>query len=55
MGAQVLVEENSFTGVERAVVTNLDSDLEGYANERDNIFSSSTTQITKKVGRPPFP
>ena len=55
MGAQVLVENSSFTGVERAVVTNLDSDLEGYANERDNIFSSSTTQITKKVGHPPFP
>jgi len=48
MGAQVLVEENSFTGVERAVVTNLDSDLEGYANERNNIYTSSTTQITKK-------
>ncbi|OSS45165.1 hypothetical protein B5807_09140 [Epicoccum nigrum] len=48
MGAQVVVEENSFTGVERAVVTNLDSDLEGYANERNNIYTSSTTQITKK-------
>jgi hypothetical protein len=55
MGAQVLVENNSFTGVERAVVTNLDSDEEGYANERNNVFSSSTTQITKKVGRLTFP
>ena len=55
MGAQVLVENNSFTGVERAVVTNLDSDEEGYANERNNVFSSSTTQITKKVGRLIFP
>lgn len=49
MGAQVLVENTSFTGVERAIVTNLDSDEEGFANERNNLFTSSTTQITKKV------
>jgi hypothetical protein len=48
MGAQVLVENTSFTGVERAIVTNLDSDEEGFANERNNLFTSSTTQITKK-------
>ena len=48
MGAQVLVENNSFTGVDNAIVTNLDSDEEGFANERNNIFTSSTTQITKK-------
>lgn len=49
MGANVLVENNSFTGVDKAIVTNLDSDEEGFANERNNIFTSSTTQITKKV------
>jgi pectate lyase len=48
MGAQVLVEANSFTDVDRAVVTNLDSDLEGFAVEKDNIFTNSTTQITQK-------
>ena len=48
MGAQVLVESNSFTGVQRAVVTNLDSDLEGFATERNNIFTNSATQITQK-------
>ncbi|KAF1362732.1 pectin lyase-like protein [Lizonia empirigonia] len=50
MGAQVLVENNSFTSVDKAIVTNLDSAEEGYANERNNIFTSSPTQITKKKG-----
>jgi pectate lyase len=48
MGAQVLVEANHFTDVDRAVVTNLDSDEEGFATERDNVFVNSSTQITKK-------
>ncbi|RYN48646.1 hypothetical protein AA0114_g6932 [Alternaria tenuissima] len=48
MGAQVLVEANSFTGVDKAVVTNLDSDEEGFAVEKDNIFTNSPTQITQK-------
>ncbi|KAF1928115.1 polysaccharide lyase family 1 protein [Didymella exigua CBS 183.55] len=47
MGAQVLVENTSFTGVTRAIVTNLDSKVEGFANERNNLFTSSTTQITQ--------
>lgn len=47
MGAQVLVEENSFTNVAKSVVTNLDSDEEGFATERNNIFNNSPTQITK--------
>ncbi|KAF1938227.1 pectin lyase-like protein [Clathrospora elynae] len=48
MGAQVLVESNSFTNVAKAVVTNLDSDEEGFAVEKNNIFTSSPTQITKQ-------
>ncbi|KNG51587.1 polysaccharide lyase family 1 protein [Stemphylium lycopersici] len=48
MGAQVLVEANSFTNVDRAVVTNLDSDEEGFAVEKDNLFTNSPTQITQQ-------
>ena len=47
MGAQVLVEQNSFTNVDKAVVTNLDSKEEGFAVETGNIFTNSPTQITK--------
>ncbi|KAF3933720.1 hypothetical protein ABW19_dt0204117 [Dactylella cylindrospora] len=55
MGAQVLVEQNSFTNVQLAIVTDLDSDEDGYAVERNNIFVSSTTRITQ-VGSlsPPY-
>jgi len=52
MGAQVLVENTSFTGVDKAIVTNLDSKEQGFANERNNVFTSSTTQITQKVRSP---
>jgi pectate lyase len=48
MGAQVFVEQNSFTNVAKAVVTNLDSKEEGYATEEGNVFVNSPTQITKK-------
>jgi len=47
MGAQVFVENNSFTNVDKAIVTNLDSDTEGFANQAGNLFVSSPTQITK--------
>lgn len=47
MGAQVFVEQNSFTNVEKAIVTNLDSKEEGFASESGNIFTNSPTQITK--------
>lgn len=47
MGAQVFVENNSFTSVEKAIVTNLDSDVEGSANQAGNLFVGSPTQITK--------
>ncbi|KAF2844650.1 polysaccharide lyase family 1 protein [Plenodomus tracheiphilus IPT5] len=48
MGAQVLVEQNSFTNVDLAIVTNRDSKEEGFATESGNVFNNSTTQITKK-------
>ncbi|KAF2839475.1 polysaccharide lyase family 1 protein [Patellaria atrata CBS 101060] len=47
MGAQVLVEDTSFTNVQLAIVTNLDSDEEGFANNRNNLFTNSPTRITK--------
>ncbi|KAH7320752.1 pectin lyase fold/virulence factor [Stachybotrys elegans] len=47
MGAQVLVEQTSFSGVRRAIVTNLDSDEAGFAVERDNVFSNSDIDITQ--------
>jgi pectate lyase len=47
MGAQVFVEQNSFTNVARAVVTNLDSKEDGFALEEGNVYMNSTTQITK--------
>ncbi|KAI8942350.1 hypothetical protein NX059_000426 [Plenodomus lindquistii] len=48
MGAQVLVEQNSFTDVALSIVTNRDSDEEGFATESGNLFTNSPTQITKK-------
>jgi pectate lyase len=47
MGAQVLVEQSSFSGVALAIVTDLDSDTDGYAVQRNNIFTSSPTEITQ--------
>jgi len=54
MGAKCLVEGNDFVNVKLAVVTDLDSDVEGYATERNNIFTSSTKRITK-TGAPTIP
>ena len=48
MGAQVLVEQTSFTDTDRAIVTNLDSDEEGFATESGNVYNNSATQITQK-------
>ncbi|KAJ8516869.1 hypothetical protein ONZ45_g5874 [Pleurotus djamor] len=48
MGAQALVENTIFNNVKLAIVTDLDSDLEGRAVSRNNVFSgSSTTRITQ--------
>lgn len=47
MGAQILVEESSFTNTKRAIVTNLDSDVDGFAVQRNNIFTNSDISITQ--------
>ncbi|KAJ6259385.1 hypothetical protein Dda_6286 [Drechslerella dactyloides] len=56
MGAQVLVENSYFNNVPRAVVTNLDSDIDGFLTERNNIFvGTSTVQITQTSNfSPPY-
>ncbi|KAI8623775.1 polysaccharide lyase family 1 protein [Xylariaceae sp. FL1651] len=47
MGAQVLVEQSYFSSTKLAIVTDLDSDEDGYAVSKDNIFVDSTTEITQ--------
>ncbi|WP_405732959.1 polysaccharide lyase family 1 protein [Streptomyces sp. NBC_01537] len=48
MGAEVYVERNVFSGVPDAITTTGDSDVDGYANQLNNIYdSSSTTDITQ--------
>lgn len=49
MGAQVLVENTSFTNTKRSIITNLDSKVDGFAVEKDNIYDeSSKPEITQK-------
>lgn len=48
MGAQVLVEQSSFTNTNRSIVTDLDSDEDGFATESGNIYTNSPTEITQK-------
>lgn len=55
MGAQVLVEHSSFTNVKKAIVTNLDSSEDGFATERNNVFSNSDRTITRASNfSPPY-
>ncbi|PGH27791.1 hypothetical protein AJ80_00579 [Polytolypa hystricis UAMH7299] len=55
MGAQVLVEHTHFSNVKRAIITNLDSKEDGYAVERNNVFDSSTIEITQQGNlSPPY-
>ncbi|KAK6544847.1 hypothetical protein TWF694_001528 [Orbilia ellipsospora] len=56
MGAQVLVENSSFSNVPLACVTQLDSDIDGFLTERNNIFTgTSTTLITQTSNfSPPY-
>lgn len=50
MGAQVLVEESYFSNVLLAIVTNLDSDEEGFATSLNNVLGNgSTEQITQEA------
>ena len=54
MGAQVLAENNVFDNVERAIVTNLDSDEPGFACDVGNVLSgTSTTDITQECSFAP--
>ncbi|KAF8912440.1 pectate lyase B [Mucidula mucida] len=47
MGAQLLVESNTFTNVNLAIVTQLDSKVDGFVVERNNVYTNSTTLITQ--------
>jgi pectate lyase len=47
MGGTVLVEGTSFSNAKLAIVSDLDSKEDGYVNERNNLFSGSTTRITR--------
>lgn len=47
MGAQILAEQNYFLNTKLAIVTDLDSDEPGYAVNKNNVFVSSTTEITQ--------
>jgi pectate lyase len=47
MGAQVLVEQSSFSSTKLAIVTDLDSDEEGYVIEKNNLYVDSDTRITQ--------
>ncbi|KAF1959509.1 pectin lyase-like protein [Byssothecium circinans] len=50
MGAQVLVEASSFTNTSRAIITNLDSEEDGLATSRDNVFdAASEVSITREA------
>ncbi|KUI69373.1 putative pectate lyase A [Cytospora mali] len=55
MGAQVLAEENYFLNTKLAIVTDIDSDEDGYAIDRNNVFVNSTEEISQ-VGSltPPY-
>ncbi|KFA61313.1 hypothetical protein S40285_05987 [Stachybotrys chlorohalonatus IBT 40285] len=55
MGANVLVEHSSFINTRLAIVTDLDSSSDGYATQRNNLFSSSDTRITRTSSfTPPY-
>lgn len=52
MGAKVLVEQNMFKNVPRAVVTNLDSKQPGFAVEKNNVFEGTSTKAITQEGQP---
>ena len=55
MGAKCLVEGNSFNNAKLAVVTDLDSDEDGYATERNNVYTGTSTKRITKTGAPSIP
>jgi pectate lyase len=55
MGAEVYVERNVFTNVPDAITTTGDSSVDGYANQLNNIYNNSTTDITRTSSyTPPY-
>ncbi|KAH6897370.1 pectin lyase fold/virulence factor [Thelonectria olida] len=48
MGAVVLVEQCAFSSVKNAIITNLDSDEDGYAVSKNNVFTDSNVSITQE-------
>lgn len=50
MGAIARVENNYFLNAKLAIVTDLDSDTEGRAQELNNIFDGSTTTRITQTG-----
>ncbi|KAH7165440.1 pectin lyase fold/virulence factor [Dactylonectria macrodidyma] len=48
MSAHVLVEQTSFSAVKNAIITNLDSDEDGFAFERNNLYTDSEITITQE-------
>lgn len=46
-GAQALIENNVFDGTGTAITTTGDSPVDGFANERGNIFNGATVDITQ--------
>jgi mannan endo-1,4-beta-mannosidase len=47
MGAQMLVQNNVFSGVTTPIQTNVDSDVDGYVNQSGNDFGSGTNKISR--------
>src|SRR4051812_35338365 len=47
MGAQVLSENNYFPNVPNALVTNIDSDEDGYLVNKNNVLVNSTVSISQ--------
>lgn len=44
----MLVESNSFTNVNLAITTDLDSDIQGFATDLNNIYTDSDINITQE-------
>ncbi|KAH8813906.1 pectin lyase fold/virulence factor [Flagelloscypha sp. PMI_526] len=53
MSAQVLAQNNVFTNVNLALVTDLDSDDDGYLTSSGNVLTNSTTEITRTASWTP--
>ncbi|KAJ2902957.1 hypothetical protein MKZ38_010609 [Zalerion maritima] len=55
MGANALVESSYFSSTDKAIITDLDSDEDGYAREENNVFVDSPIEITQDTNySPPY-